>query len=87
MDIKKIESAAYGEEGINLLKQNEADANKYGVSGSPTLVINGVKSDAMYSGATATQQAICSAFNTVPAECGNIVESSSSSPAPSGSCG
>ncbi len=73
-DIKKIETAAYGEEGINLLKQNEADADKYGVSGSPTLVINGVKSSAIYSGTAATQQAICSAFNTAPvSECGTEV--------------
>jgi len=73
MDAKKIETAAYGEEGINLLKENEADTTKYDISGSPTLVINGVKSSAIYSGTAATQQAICSAFNTVPSECGTEV--------------
>jgi len=89
-DIKKIETAAYGEEGINLLKQNEADADKYGISGSPTLVINGVQSSAIYSGTAATQQAICSAFNTAPAnECGTEVAVTGAATAnqPSGSCG
>ena len=87
MDTKKIETAAYGEEGIALLKQNEADANKYGVSGSPTFVINGVKSDAIYSGTAATQQAICSAFNAVPSECGQAVTVTGAvADTPSGSC-
>lgn len=89
MDVKKIETAAYGEEGVNLLKENEADTAKYDISGSPTLVINGVKSSAIYSGTAATQQAICSAFNTVPSECGQQVAVTGSATAnqPSGSCG
>jgi len=69
MDVKKIESFAYGREGMELLKQNEADAKIYAVEASPTLIINGVKSDAIYSGTKATQEAICSAFSVLPNEC------------------
>ena len=69
MDVMKIESFAYGQEGISLLKQNETDAGKYGANASPTLVINGVKSNAIYRGAEALQQAICSAFTSSPSEC------------------
>ncbi len=88
MDVTKIETAAYGEEGIALLKENEADTTKYSISGSPTLVINGVTSSAIYSGTAATQQAICSAFNTVPSECGTeVTVTGAATSTPSGSCG
>jgi thiol-disulfide isomerase/thioredoxin len=88
MDINRIETAAYGTEGINLLKQDEADASKYEVSGSPTLIINGVQSSSIYSGTAATQQAICSAFNTAPSECSQEISVTGSATAnqPSGSC-
>ncbi|MCX5712444.1 MAG: hypothetical protein NTY47_05170 [Candidatus Omnitrophica bacterium] len=66
MDVKKIESFAYGREGINLLKQNETDARKYEVSASPTLIINGIKSQAIYQGPKAVEQAIYSAFTNPP---------------------
>ena len=69
MDSKKIESFAYGQEGLNLLKQNEADVKKYDAMASPTLVINGAKSSAVYHGAKAIQEAICSAFAHPTREC------------------
>ena len=47
IDVTKIETCASGQEGIALLKADEADSNKNGASGSPTLTINGVT----YSGA------------------------------------
>jgi protein-disulfide isomerase len=86
MDTNKIETAAYGTEGIGLLKAEEAIDGQYGVSGSPTLIINGVQSSAIYSGTTATQTAICDAFNNEPSECGTAVAADNST-APSGSCG
>lgn len=47
-----------------------ADLNdKYGVQGSPTLVINGVQADGVGRTAEAVKQAICAAFNNAPAEC------------------
>ena len=84
IDTKKVESLAYGTEGVNLLKSEEAEADKYSVSGSPTLIINGVQSSAIYSGTSATQTAICSAFNTTPGECGEKLSDSASTT--SGSC-
>jgi hypothetical protein len=44
------------------------DNTKYGVQGSPTLVINGVESSAGRD-ATSLLKAICGAFNTQPEEC------------------
>lgn len=44
------------------------DNTKYGVQGSPTLVINGVESSAGRD-ATSLLNAICGAFNTQPEEC------------------
>jgi hypothetical protein len=41
---------------------------KYGVQGSPTLVINGVQSEAART-ADGVKSAICAAFNNAPAEC------------------
>ena len=46
--------------------------DKYGVQGSPTLVINGVQADVGRT-ADAVKQAICAAFNTAPAECGQTL--------------
>ena len=47
---------------------HQTENSKYGVQGSPTLVINGVQSEA---GRTpeAIKQAICAAFTTPPSEC------------------
>lgn len=46
----------------------EADNVKYGVQGSPTLVINGVQAESSRS-PSAYLATICGAFNTPPAEC------------------
>ncbi len=47
-----------------------ADLNtKYGVQGSPTLIINGVQAEVART-PEAVKQAICAAFNNPPAECG-----------------
>jgi len=57
---------------------------QYGVGGSPALFINGVE----YQGgrtADAYKTAICNAFNTAPAECGQSL--STAETAASGSCG
>ncbi len=69
MDTNKIESFAYGQQGLNLLKQNADEAKKYSANASPTLIINGLKSNSIYQGAQAIQQAICSAFTNPPQEC------------------
>ena len=47
---------------------DKADNDKYGVQGSPTLVINGVTSASGRDSASILK-AICGSFNTPPAEC------------------
>ncbi len=84
IDTSKIESCAYGTEGLALLRASEAKVDTYGVTGSPTLFINGQK----YSGSRtpeAFKTAVCNAFQTPPAECAANL-SSTVTPA-SGSCG
>ena len=60
--MRKIESFAYSQQGPDVLRENESAAKEYQASGSPTLVINGVKSKAIYQGEEAVKQAIDSAF-------------------------
>jgi hypothetical protein len=74
MDVAKIDTCSKGTEGIDLLKADVAITDSYGVSGSPTLIINGAK----YNGARTSEAfkaAICNAFNTPPAECGAAINS------------
>ncbi len=82
VDTTKVENC-FDNEAIDLLKNEYALNQKYGVQGSPTVFINGV----MYRGgrgASDYQKAICSAFNTEPAEC-NQTLSGNAAPA-SGHC-
>jgi hypothetical protein len=52
---------------------------KYGVGGSPTLVINGVQSNAGRD-SVSYLQAICAAFNNVPSECDTQLSSTQPGP-------
>lgn len=58
---------------------NQTENDKYGVQGSPTLVINGVQSEA---GRTpeAVKQAICASFTNAPSECNTTLPSTSFQP-------
>lgn len=69
IDTGKIEPFVYGQEGMNLLKQDEIDAAKYNINASPTLVINGTVSNAISQSAQAIRRVICSAFTNQPAVC------------------
>jgi protein-disulfide isomerase len=83
IDVTKIDTCSKGSEGLDLLKADEQLTEKYGVSGSPTLIINGVQ----YSGTRSSEafkQAICSAFNTQPSECSQTLSASTGSA--SGGC-
>lgn len=53
--------------------------SKYGVQGSPTLVINGVEASSARDSASYLRM-ICSAFNTAPEECSTELSSSAPSP-------
>jgi len=84
IDITKIQTCSNSTEGLNLLKADEQLTTKYGVSGSPTLVINGVE----YAGARSSEafkQGICNGFTTPPTECNQTLSSSGSS-SPSAGC-
>lgn len=84
IDAKKV-SACIDSEGVDLIKSEDTAAKGYGVTGSPSLVINGVKVNA-----TRTQEgfkkAICDAFNTAPEECAKTLEGAAATPAASGGC-
>jgi glutaredoxin len=74
-------------QGLNLMKENEKAANDAKASGSPTMIINGVVSKAVYSygNSEAYKQAICGAFSKAPAECAKVL-SSETSTTQGGSC-
>lgn len=59
-----------------LYTMHESENNKYGVQGSPTLVINGVQANV---GRTpeAVKQAICAGFENPPAECNQTLSTAS----------
>ena len=63
-------------------------SNEAGASGSPTLLINGVKSNIVYQyeNSESYKQAICGAFNNAPKECEEVLTSSGSSASAGGSC-
>jgi protein-disulfide isomerase len=86
IDVNKTSTCAYSSEGLSLLAADEQASNAYGVSGSPTLIINGGE----YSGGRtpdAYKTSICSAFNTAPAACNQTVGSANStSTTASGGC-
>ncbi|MCM8779784.1 MAG: hypothetical protein NC914_01350, partial [Candidatus Omnitrophica bacterium] len=69
INIKQVESFAYGPEGLAMLKRDAESVKKYAVKGSPTLMINGVKSDSIYTDAEVVKKEICSAFSETPAVC------------------
>jgi hypothetical protein len=66
--------------------------NKYGVQGSPTLVINGAQISAERS-PEGIKAVICSAFNNPPEECAEALALTATQPgfgidqAPTGGCG
>ncbi len=71
-------------EGTAMLADYSARAQQSGVTGSPTVMINGVKANVGRT-SEAYKTAICSAFNTAPEECETVL-SSASAQAASGSC-
>ncbi len=75
LSVDKINSCL-ASEGIDLVKAESQTADQYGVTGSPTLIINGAK----YNGSRTSEaykQAICNAFNSAPDECDTTLDSSS----------
>ncbi|MDD5625715.1 MAG: thioredoxin domain-containing protein [Patescibacteria group bacterium] len=82
IDVKEITACQKSEAGA-LLAQEVTMNQKYGIEGSPTLLINGV----IYQGDRTTEgykQAICKSFTTAPAECQTVLENTTGTAA--GSC-
>jgi glutaredoxin len=83
IDTAKVEGWVTSE-GLDLMKAEAALANQNGVSGSPTLIINGVVYDGDRT-ADAYKQGICDAFTTAPAACSQALSATAN--AASGNCG
>ena len=77
------------ERGLDLMKEEAQKSQEAGASGSPTLIINEVKSKAVYNygDSNSYKEVICSAFteDSMPEECADSLESSGSNVA-AGSC-
>jgi len=69
--------------GEDLIAGHVARAINYGITGSPSLVINGLKVNTARN-SEAFKAAVCEAFNEAPEECGETLSSSSN--AASGNC-
>lgn len=82
-NMPKIKECLEGEEGKQLLSENIQEANKRGIGGSPTLMIN----DIAYQGertAESYKQAVCDAFEEPPEECSEVLSTQQQGSA--GSC-
>jgi len=69
--------------GEELIAEHSSRAGAYGVTGSPSLVINGVTVNVARS-AEAYKTAVCDAFNTAPLDCSETLDSSGAAAA--GNC-
>jgi predicted DsbA family dithiol-disulfide isomerase len=85
VNISKVDSCV-NSEGADLIRGNDTIAKGYGVSGSPSLLINGAKIQAARN-PEAYKQAICGAFNNAPSECDTVLEGAAAAPAAAGGCG
>lgn len=87
LDTAKINSCV-SSSGTDMMKAEEKASNDAGATGSPTMIINGVESKAVYQygNSDSYKQTICNAFNTSPEECSQQL-SSSTSTTQGGSCG
>jgi len=70
-DMPKIKEC-FDDEGKDLLSENIKEANKLGVGGSPTLIINDVTPQIART-PEAYKKAICEAFESAPEECEQIL--------------
>lgn len=70
--------------GEELLASQVSRAQAYGVTGSPSIVINGAKVQPSSRTADAFKSTICSSYNSAPEECGQVLDTTSASAA--GNC-
>ncbi|OGI29585.1 MAG: hypothetical protein A2288_00520 [Candidatus Moranbacteria bacterium RIFOXYA12_FULL_44_15] len=86
IDTAKITSCV-ASEGTALMKADEKSSGDAKATGSPTMLINGSSTKAVYKygNAEAYKQAICNAFNEVPEECSTVLDAETAT-AEGGSC-
>jgi hypothetical protein len=86
LDKDKI-STCVTNEGLDLMKANEAASNAANAKGSPTMFINGVKTNSVYQygNSEAYKKAICDSFNNAPSACSTVL-SGTTATAQGGSC-
>ena len=77
IDISKVMKCVE-ERGKELYNRDVNDANRYGLTGSPSLVINGVKVIRFDRSPEGLKRLICSSFVNPPDECSQTLPSSSS---------
>ncbi|MBD3163907.1 hypothetical protein GF323_01795 [Candidatus Woesearchaeota archaeon] len=78
----------YDNQGIELMKAEAQASREAGATGSPTFLINGVKSRSVYSYGQPEiyKEALCAAFNKPPEECGQKISAVESAAGAAGSC-
>lgn len=81
-------TTCFDEKGTELMKANAEASTSAEATGSPTLLINGVKSSSVYQYGKPQvyKEAICQAFTTPPAECDTVLEQLDTGSS-GGSCG
>jgi hypothetical protein len=84
IDAAKIDTCAKGSEGVALVKADADLSNSNGVSGSPTLIINGARFDGART-PDGYKLGICQAFTTAPSECSQTLSTTGTQA--SGNCG
>ncbi len=77
--------ACVDSDGEALIKAYSDKAQQSGVSGSPTLVVNGVKVNSART-ADAFKTSVCSAFNTAPSQCGTALSSTATASTTAANC-
>jgi hypothetical protein len=87
IDKAKINSCVTTD-GLALMQANDAASSAANANGSPTLLINGVNTSAVYQygDSEAYKAAICNSFTTAPAECSTVLTGNSTATTQGGSC-
>jgi len=84
LDANKLKDCWQGDEGKKLLTENIKASEENSVSGSPTILLNGVSYQGQRT-AEAFKQGICSGFNSQPSECSQTLTTQTATA--SGNCG
>lgn len=78
VDIAKVDACVQSE-GPDMIREQDSLSKSYGVSGSPTLIINGTKINAART-PEGYKTAICNAFNEKPEECSKTLSTEGAGP-------